>query len=297
MDTQSKSGIRRWRVRVPLKIPWQGLTHREATILAGPAGFGEASPLPGFPCDPAQSLRSAEEAALVGWPPSLRREVPVNTVVAPVDPLEAADIALEAARQGITCVKVKVGVGDDLGRVSEIRNVVGPKVKVRVDANGAWDLPTARRLLKALTRYDIEIAEQPVASLEDMARLRRLVSVPLAADESVRDVEDARRLHRLGAADALVVKVQPLGGVRAALAVVEAAGVPAIVSSMIETSVGLAAGAALAGALPELRFACGLATGSMLGGDLTSEPLLPHTGMLDVRTVVASASLLERYSL
>jgi o-succinylbenzoate synthase len=222
--------------------------------------------------------------------------VPVNAVIPPLNPVEAADLAKEATGQGVSCLKVKVGVGDDLGRVSEVRNAVGSGVKIRVDANGAWDLDTARQRLSAMARYDLELAEQPVASLEDLARLRRLVEVPLAADEAVRDSDDARRLAQLGAADALVVKVQPLGGVKAALTVVEAAGTPAIVTSMLETSVGLAAGVALAAVLPELPFACGLDTATLLAADVTREPLIPRHGMLDVRPVVPDPSLLERYS-
>lgn len=288
--------MRRWRVRLPFRQPWQGLAYRDATIIGGPAGFGEASPLPGFPCDPASALRSAEEAAFEGWPHPVRGWVAVNAVVPPALPSEAAVVALDATRQGISCLKVKVGAGDDLGRVSEVRNAVGPNVKIRVDANGAWDLDTACRRLRALARYDIELAEQPVASLEDLARLRRLVAMPLAADEAVRDRRDAERLVALDAADVLVVKVQPLGGVRAALAVVEAAGLPAIVTSMIETSVGLAAGLALAASLPELPYACGLATATLLGADVTQDPLLPRDGMLEVRAVEPDVALLERYS-
>jgi O-succinylbenzoate synthase len=281
---------------MPLRRPWSGLTYRDVTIVGGAAGFGESSPLPGFACDPAQSRRAAEEAAEEGWPRPVRRSVPVNAVIAPLSPPEAAHVALEATRQGFVCVKVKVGVGDDLGRVSEVRNAVGPGVKIRVDANGAWDLDTACRRLRALARYDLELAEQPVASLEDLARLRRLVDIPLAADEAVRDRDDALRLVSLDAADVLVVKVQPLGGVRAALAIVETAAIPAIVTSMIETSVGLAAGLALAAALPELPFACGLATATLLGADVTTEPLIPRHGMLEVRPVVPDPALLERYS-
>jgi O-succinylbenzoate synthase len=272
------------------------VTHREVVIVGGPRGFGEASPLPGFDCDPAQSLRSAEEAAQDGWPRPLRDQVPVNAVIPPVAPSEAGALGLEAIRDGIACLKVKVGFGDDLGRVSEIRNAVGPTVKIRIDANGAWDLDTACRRLHALAHYDLEMAEQPVATLEDLARLRRLVDVPLAADEAVRNCDDARRLVRLGAADVVVVKVQPLGGVRASLEVVEAAAVPAIVTSMLETSIGLAAGVALAAALPDLPFACGLATATLLAGDLTREPLVPHNGMLEVRAVAPDPALLERYS-
>jgi len=281
---------------VPFRQPWQGLTHRQATIVSGPVGFGEISPLPGFPCDPSLCRRSAEEASHVGWPPPVRRQIPVNALIAAVPADEAATAALDAVRQGIGCLKIKVGTDDDLARVSAVRNAVGPGVKIRVDANGAWDLDTARRRLRALARYDLELAEQPVASLEDLAELRRLVDVPLAADEAVRDLDDARRLVRLEAADALVVKVQPLGGVRAALEVVEVVGLPVIVTSMLETSVGLAAGVALAAALADLPFACGLATATLLAADITTEPLVARRGMLDVRPVVPDTALLERYS-
>ena len=287
--------FRHWAVRIPLRVPWNGVTVRHAEIIEGPAGFGELSPLPGFDCDPDLCRRSAEEAAAQGWPPAVRSEVAVNAVITAVSPEEAGREARLAASAGMTCVKVKVGAGDDLGRVAEVRNVLGPAGRIRVDANGAWDLETARAALTALARYDLELAEQPVASLEDLARLRRLVDVPLAADEAVRTRADAARLDRLGAADALVVKVQPVGGVRAALEIAEAAGVPVIVSSLLETSVGLAAGLALAAALPELPWACGLATADVLAGDVTTDPIVPRDGVVQVRSVVPDPALLERW--
>jgi O-succinylbenzoate synthase len=250
--------------------------------------------MPGFPCDPKMALRSAREAAILGWPAPRRDAIPVNATVPAVGPTEAARIAAEDAKAGLTCFKVKVGDGDDVARVSAVRAAVGPTAQLRVDANGAWDVDTARARLTALSRFDLELAEQPVAGLDDLARLRRLVSVPLAADEAVRDVNDARRLKALAAADALVVKVQPLGGVRTALSLVEEAGVPAIVSSMLETSVGLAAGAALAASLPALPFPCGLATASLLVADITDDPLLPRGGAVEVRSVAADPVLLDR---
>jgi O-succinylbenzoate synthase len=121
------------------------------------------------------------------------------------------------------------------------------------------------------------------------------VHVPVAADECIRTIDDARRLRTLGAADVVVLKQQPLGGVRAALAVAEAAGVPAVVSSMMETSVGIGAGVALAAALPDLPYACGLATLGGLAGDVTRQPLVPVDGGLPVRTVAPDADLLARY--
>jgi O-succinylbenzoate synthase len=286
-----------WSVRLPFRRPWSGQSVRLATIIRGPAGYGEASPLPGFDCDPAAAWRAAEEAARGEWPAPRRHRVPVNAVIGPVSPSEAVAEALTAVAEGFTCLKVKVGAGDDLGRVSEIRNAVGPTVSIRVDANGAWDLDTATDRLRALAPYDLELAEQPVALLEDLARLRRLVDIPLAADESVRNMNDVHRMINLEAADVLVVKVQPLGGVRAALGLVEASGLPVIVTSMMETSVGLAAGLALAAALPDPPLACGLATASLLAADVTAEPLVPEKGVLAVRPVVVDPALLERWSI
>ncbi|HWC39578.1 MAG TPA: o-succinylbenzoate synthase [Acidimicrobiales bacterium] len=283
-------------MRVPLRVPWQGATERDVLIVSGPAGWGEASPMPGFDCHPDMAYRSATEAATVGWPPPRRRAIPVNATVPAVAPRDAARLVGEAAAAGIDCFKIKVGTGEDVDRVAAVRDAAGAAATLRVDANGAWDVETARTRLAALARFHLELAEQPVAGLDDLARLRRLVHVPLAADEAVRDVQDARRLKQLDAADALVVKVQPLGGVRGALAVIEEAGIPAIVSSMIETSVGLAAGAALAACLPDLPFACGLATATMLAADITDDPLLPHHGTVDVRRVAPNETLLERFA-
>jgi o-succinylbenzoate synthase len=251
---------------------------RPVVLLEGPAGWGEWSPLPGYPSDPAQCRRAAEEAATVGFPPAVRDVVPVNALVD--GPFLVHDV------RGYPAVKVKVRDSRGIALLGAVRDAVGPSVRVRVDANGSWDVDTAIDMIARLARYDVELVEQPVASLDDLARVRRAVSVPVAADECIRSVEDARRLRALDAADVVVVKQQPLGGVRAALEVVDAAGVPAIVTSMMETSVGLAAGLALAAALPELPYACGLATATSLPADVTSRPLLPVDGVLHVRTVV-----------
>jgi O-succinylbenzoate synthase len=208
---------------------------------------------------------------------------------------------LAAVEGGAGCVKVKVGSGGDavgsaVDRVAAVRDAVGPHVRLRVDANGAWDLDAAEAAVARLARFDLELVEQPVAGLDDLARLRRRVAVPLAADESVRSVDDARALARMAAADAVVVKVQPLGGVAAAMDVAEAAGVPAVVSSLYETSVGVAAGLALAAALPELPYACGLGTAALLAGDVVAEPLVPVGGELVVRRPVPASDLLARYA-
>jgi O-succinylbenzoate synthase len=216
--------------------------------------------------------------------------VPVNALIPAVPPDEAAALAA-----GLSDVKVKVGDPSDVERVAAVRDAIGPHGRLRVDANGAWDVETAVSRMARMARYDVELFEQPVASLEDLAAVRRRVDVPVAADECVRDLDDARRLAALRAADVLVVKVQPLGGVAAALDVADAAGVPVIVSSMYETSVGLAAGLALAAALDELPYACGLGTATLLAADVVADPLVPVDGVLAVRRPRPDPALLARY--
>jgi O-succinylbenzoate synthase len=232
---------------------------------------------------------AAEEAAVDGWPTARRDSVACNALVTGPD----VDVA---ALAGFATVKVKMRTPDDVALVAAVRAAVGPNVAVRVDANGAWDVDAAVAIIATLRNLDIELVEQPCATLEELARVRAHVDVPIAADECVRSLDDARRLRALDAADAVVLKVQPLGGVRRALEIAEASGVPAIPTSMMETSVGIAAGLALAAALPELPYACGLATAMLLTADVTRTPLVPERGVLRVRTVEPDADLLARYA-
>jgi O-succinylbenzoate synthase len=261
---------------------------RTVTLVEGPAGWGECSPLAGYPSDPVACRRAADEAALRGFPAALRETVPVNALV------DGPRFDAAALRE-FPAVKVKVRSPSDVELVAEVRDAIGPRVALRVDANGTWDVDTAVDIITRLARHDLELVEQPVAALDDLARVRARVDVPIAADECIRSLDDARRLRALDAADVIVLKQQPLGGVRAALAIFEEAGVPAIVSSMLETSVGLGAGLALAAALPELPYACGLATLPQIAGDVVHDSLTPEHGMLRVRTVTPDAELLACY--
>jgi O-succinylbenzoate synthase len=299
-DAITTGVLRERRVVVPLRVPVAGLAAVTAVLVEGPSGWGErTTPPPGYPVDAGPARRAAGEAASGTWPVACRNRVAVNAIVPALSPDEAAALAAAAVGAGFGCVKVKVGVtagtGDDIDRVAAVRDAVGPAVSLRVDANGAWDVDTAVAVLAALAAYDLELAEQPVASIGDLAAVRRRVTVPVAADECIRSIDDARRLAATGAADAVVVKVQPLGGVAAAMAVAEAAGVPAIVSSLYETSVGLAAGLALAAALPELPWACGLGTVALLAGDVVRDSLVPVGGELAVRRPVPDPALVDRY--
>jgi O-succinylbenzoate synthase len=260
---------------------------RAVTLLEGPAGWGECSPLADYPSDPAACRAAAEEAATLGFPPARRDSVPVNALVD--GPFRVQDV------RGFPAAKVKVRDAAGLALVRAVRDAVGPTVGVRVDANGAWDVDTAVAMITKLAAFDLEYVEQPCVSLEELAAVRRRVDVRIAADECIRSLDDARELRARDAADVIVLKQQPLGGVRAALAVAETAGVPAVVSSMMETSVGIAAGVALAAALPELPYACGLATLGALAGDVTRSPLVPIDGAIPVRAVVPDGDLLARY--
>lgn len=281
---------------VAMRVRFRGQTRRQGVLLQGAAGWGEFSPFPDYDAATcARWLAAAREAADDGWPAPVRDRVPVNTTVPAVGP-EQAHAMVRAS--GCTTAKVKVAevgqtLADDVARVEAVRDALGPAGRVRVDANAAWSLDDAADALQVLGKFDLEYAEQPVASLHDMAALRRRVDVPLAADESVRRAEDPLRIAGLDAADIVVLKVQPLGGVRRCLAVAEACGLPVVVSSAIETSVGIAAGVALAAALPELPYACGLGTVSLLAADVVADPLLPVDGFLPVRAVAPDPDLVR----
>ena len=273
---------------IPMRLRFRGQTRRSGVLLHGPAGWGEFSPFPDYDAAACSRwLAAAREAANDGWPAPLRDTIPVNTTVPAVDAARAYALV---TKSGCTTAKVKVAeagqtLADDIARVEAVRDALGPQGHVRVDANGAWSVDEAEKALHALGQFDLEYAEQPVADLEDMALLRRRVDVRLAADESVRRAEDPARVAGLEAADIVVLKVQPIGGVRRCLEVAAACGLPVVVSSAVETSVGIAAGVALAAALPELPFACGLGTLTLLDGDVTRHSLLPVDGAIPVRRV------------
>jgi O-succinylbenzoate synthase len=284
-------------VTIPMRVPFRGVLHREALLFQGPAGWGEFSPFLEYDdVESSRWLAAAVEAATVGWPSPVRQQVPVNATVPAVAASEVASVL--ARFPGCTTAKVKVAqagqsLRDDLDRVAAVRSAMGPEACVRIDANAAWSVDEAVAALKALSVYDLEYAEQPCAAVEDLALVRRKVQVRIAADESVRKATDPLRVARLQAADVIVVKVAPLGGVAAALRIAEECGLPVVVSSALETSVGISAGAALAAALPELPFACGLATTSLMAADVVAGSLDGHGGFLRVGAVTPSVELLE----
>jgi O-succinylbenzoate synthase len=272
---------------IAMPTQFRGITRREGMLVEGPAGWAEFSPFLDYdPRESAPWLAAALDSAEHAWPTPLRSRIPVNCTVPAVGPERAASIVRSS---GCRTAKVKVAekgqtISDDLERVEAVRDAIGPGGKVRIDANGGWTVDEAIRAIAALTiaTHGLEYVEQPCASVEELAAVRRRVDVPIAADESIRRADDPFRVVELGAADIAVLKVAPLGGVRACLRIAEQIGLPVVVSSAVETSIGLAAGLALAAALPELPYACGLATTSLLDGDVVAKPLLPVDGFLPV---------------
>ncbi|MEX2290754.1 MAG: o-succinylbenzoate synthase [Mycobacteriales bacterium] len=292
-------------VSIPLRVPFRGVLHREALLLRGAAGWGEFSPFLEYDdAEAARWLAAAVEAAERGWPAPLRSAVAVNATVPAVP---AAEVGAVLARfPGCTTAKVKVAqpgqsLRDDVDRVAAVREALGPAGRLRVDANGAWSLTDARWAVAALAPYDLEYVEQPCATVEDLALLRVAlaragVDVLVAADESVRKAQDPLRVARLEAADVIVLKVAPLGGVRPALRIAQECGLPVVVSSALDTSIGIAAGVALAAALPDLPYACGLATTSLLAGDVVRDSLDGRAGAITVGTVAPDPALLQRHA-
>jgi o-succinylbenzoate synthase len=279
---------------IPLTERFRGIDVREGMVLRGPAGWGEFCPFEEYD-DPTAGvwLATAVEACTLGWPAPIRDRIPINCTV----PAVSAERAFEIARSsGCTTAKIKVAehadsVADDLARVEAVRAALGPAGAIRVDANGRWDIDTAVRTLLLLERAagGLEYAEQPCRTVDELARVRRRIDIRIAADESIRQAADPLQVSLAEAADIAVIKCTPLGGVRRALAVAAASGLPCVVSSALETSIGLAAQVALAAALPQLDFACGLGTMSLLSADVVAPAgsLRPVDGFIRVPSPAA----------
>ena len=286
-----------------LRTRFRGLSERQGMVWRGAAGWTEWSPFLDYQgAQLVPWLRAAEEAAEHGWPAPLRTEIGVNSTIPAVAPEQAYDIARAA---GCRTAKIKVAergqtLTDDAARVEAVRDALGPSGRVRVDANGGWSLDEALRAVRELNRFDLEYVEQPCASVAELADLRRRLarsglSVPIAADESIRRAQDPYEVADRQAADIAVLKVQPLGGVRACLQIAERIGLPVVVSSALETSIGIRAGLALASALPELPYACGLNTVALLADDLAMEPLIAVEGVIKLGDLTVDEEALDRH--
>lgn len=285
-------------VRIPMRQRFRRVDHREAVLLRGPTGWGEFSPFPDYPPEvTTRWLAAALELACGELPEPARTEIAVNVTVPALDPDSAVALVLES---GATTAKVKIGEpgdsdGDDFDRVRAVREALGPEGEVRVDVNAGWDLETAVSRIEKLSEFGLQYVEQPVATVEEMKALRARVDVPIAADELVRQSPHPLQVIEEGAADILILKVQPMGGVLRVLDLANRSTIPVVISSALETSVGIYGGLLAASLLPDLPYACGLGTVALIEGDPTLEPLVPIDGLLEVRRPEPDPELLRRW--
>lgn len=286
-------------VALPMTTRFRGVDVREALLFEGPEGWAEFSPFVEYAdAEASVWLASAIDYAWNAQPTALRQSIGVNATVPAV---AAAEVAGVLARfPGCRTAKVKVAdpgqpLSDDVARVRAVRDALGPEGRVRIDANGAWNVDEAEHAIHALAEFDLEYAEQPCVTVDELAELRmrvKYMGIPIAADESIRKAEDPLAVARAGAADLIVIKAQPLGGLTRALQIVVAAGLPAVVSSALDTAVGLSQGAALAAALPHLDYDCGLGTGALFVEDVAD--LSPSDGTIPVGRITPDAARLDR---
>jgi O-succinylbenzoate synthase len=271
-------------VALPMRVRFRGITVREVALIDGPAGWGEFGAFVEYePPEAAHWLASALEAAYDTPPPTKRDRIPINATVPAVPPGQVPEIL--SRFPGARTAKVKVAepgqdLRDDVARVDAVRAFVPT---VRVDANGGWSVDEA--VEGAQTLGPLEYIEQPCNTVDELAEVRRRVDVPIAADESIRKADDPLRVVRAGAADIAVLKVAPLGGIEALLKIVAQVDIPVVISSALDSAVGIASGLHAAAALPELSHACGLGTGGLFVADV-AEPITPVDGYLPVQTVV-----------
>ncbi|RRJ86041.1 O-succinylbenzoate synthase [Gulosibacter macacae] len=290
-------------VALPLNTRFRGVTEREAVLFAGTEAWSEFSPFLEYA--PAEASAWLAAAIEYGFDASLERldsgTVEVNATV----PAVTADAVPQvlARYDGCRVAKVKVAergqmLADDLARLEAVRDAL-PTARLRIDANAGWSVPEAVTALRAMTAagFEFEYVEQPVASVTELAEVRRAVpGVRIAADESVRKAADPLAVARAGAADHVIVKAQPLGGVRRAAEVVAASGLSATVSSALDTSVGIVMGAQLAARLPQPRYAAGLATVSLFAADVVREPRVAVQGQVSLAPAVPDAALLREFA-
>ena len=278
-------------VALPMRVRFRGITTRELALIDGPAGWGEFGAFLEYgDAEAAHWLAAALDSAYRTPPPTAADRIDVNATVPAVDAAQVPEIL--ARFPGARTAKVKVAepgqtLDDDVARVEAVRALVPT---VRVDANGAWTVDQATAAAAVLG--PLEYLEQPCATVEELAQLRRRVDVPVAADESIRKAGDPLAVVRAGAADIAVLKVAPLGGISAMLKIAAQIDIPVVVSSALDSAVGIAVGLAAAAALPNLDHACGLGTGRLFAEDIT-DPVEPIDGYLPVGPVIPDPARLQ----
>jgi len=260
-------------IALPMKTNFRGISVREVALIKGSHGWGEFSPFLEY--DDAESapwLASAIEAATTPKPQLYRSSVAVNgTIPALNDPEELK--AIVDSFPGVRTFKVKVGsnLAEDLARVNVIRQLQ-PTAKIRIDVNGLWSIAQAEEFLTSVGA--IEYVEQPCATIEELRELKARTSVKIVGDEILRKAPNPFEIDLSGAIDFLMLKVQPLGGIKRAHALAEHHNLPVVVSSALESAVGINYGLMLAASFQEMNFDCGLGTGSLLAADVAHLPIV-----------------------
>lgn len=290
-------------VSIPLRTKFRGLTDRELMVFEGPNGWCEWATFTEYKDEDATPwLAAAIEWGFYSLPEPVRKRVPVNAILPAVTTGEVAKVLTRAG--SFMTVKIKVAepgqaLADDLSRILEVKNLY-PETKIRLDANGGFSVEQALALLRQLQTEstDLEFFEQPVATIAELAELKLAIEkdgimVKIAADESVRKSSDPLAVELAEAADLLVLKSAPLGGITSALEIAQSSSLQICASSAMQSSIGLAAELHFAASLPELSYDAGLGTGYLFGGDLTKDRLLPVDGFLDVRRPEINTSSLE----
>ncbi|THG31058.1 o-succinylbenzoate synthase [Naasia lichenicola] len=290
-------------VSLPLATRFRGLTVRETAVFEGPMGWTEFSPFVEYDDDEASRwLAAAYDFGWTAAPPGVRERIMVNATMPAVAAAQVPEIL--ARFSGCRTVKVKVAepgttLADDVARVAEVRRMLGAEGRIRIDANGAWNVDEAEHAIRELSVFDLEYVEQPCAHTAELQELEGRIDyldVPIAVDEGLRKALDPLGAARELPGRVVIVKAAPLGGIRSALAIATASGRPAVVSSALESSIGLSMGLHLAAALPELDYDCGLGTAALLAADVTDDPLLPENGAIEVRRVAPRPALLDAFA-
>jgi len=260
-------------IALPMKTKFRGISVREVALIKGSHGWGEFSPFLEY--DDAESapwLASALEAATTPKPQLYRTSLAINgTIPALNDPGDLKKVV--DSFPGVNTFKVKVGtnLAEDLTRIDVIRQLQ-PQAKIRIDVNGLWSVDQAETFLNAAG--EIEYAEQPCATIEELRELKSRTSVKIVGDEILRKAADPFAIDLTGAIDYLMLKVQPLGGIKRAHALAEHHNLPVVVSSALESAVGINYGLTLAASFEEMNFDCGLGTGSLLAADVAQLPIV-----------------------
>ena len=286
-------------VALPLKSKFRGITMREVALFQGPAGWGEFAPFLEYEDRESSTwLLSAIDAATNPAPMAHRGLVKVNATLPALNSAKEIEELLQSFA-GCDTVKIKVGenLGEDILRVARVRALL-PKAKLRLDVNGGWSV--AEALIALYEIYEkvgpLEYVEQPCATLEELRLLKEklVIEIKITGDEVIRKAKDPFAIDLQGAVDVLMLKVAPLGGITRAREIGAHHKLPMVVSSALDSAVGISYGLQLAASLPSLDYACGLATGQLLSADIAALPL--KNGELAVHSVSPDADLLAKYA-